>query len=188
MCRVDLDLALRLLVELEPLQMLDEIKPSELISIRDTSVEILAILRQSNEQVLSDVARNLYGVQFQVAEVLHLCSLAVQFLCLGFLSYTQAHSGAICPFFLDSPQKCIELHGNQDVMENHVQIRVELMDLSCMGDMLKSSVLAFSIQDAQRMTPSPKSYKFDLLASPEDLMDTWGPGRFVITSSSYSNK
>jgi hypothetical protein len=115
-----------------------------------------------------------------LAHTRHICSLAVQFLCLGFLSYSRAHSGAIRPFFLDCPLEHIVLLGASNDASS-LNIDVGLQELTCMGDMIKDLVVVFRRLN-ERIEP-----KCDLLASPEDLMDTWGPGQFLTAPAKNGN-
>jgi hypothetical protein len=111
-----------------------------------------------------------------VGEVIQICSLAVQFLSLGFLSYSRAYSGAIQPFFLDCPLQHILLLGSlTDTTSIHIDVR--LQELTCMGDMIQNSMIVFHMVDEN--TTVSRLGRYDLLASPEDIMDTWGPGQFV---------
>ena len=75
------------------------------------------------------------------------------------------------------------LLGSQE-LGDHAQITAQLVDLTCMADMIQEAVLVFSMSESQRNTSSPQDgLRLDLFASPEDFMDTWGPGQFVIKAS-----
>ncbi|CAH0032962.1 unnamed protein product [Clonostachys rhizophaga] len=66
----------------------------------------------------------------------HLHSLALQVLCLGFISYIQAHIGPLQPFFIDRPLERIVLKGCQyydHSRGNHIV--AELVILTCLGHM-----------------------------------------------------
>ncbi|KAF2184514.1 hypothetical protein K469DRAFT_175914 [Zopfia rhizophila CBS 207.26] len=112
-------------------------------------------------------------------KMLHCCSLAVQLLSLTFSSYIKAHIGAIQPFFLDTPVQVVKLFGNQDWETGSHHITVSLYRLTCLDEMIQSPVLVFVEGRDRLQTRKPH----DLLASPEDLVDTWGPGQFVTCSS-----
>jgi hypothetical protein len=176
--RMDLELPVRLLEEFKSLLLLDNIVPSDALHSQTIAIQILKSLAQDptiNPQEKS------------VNYILHLCSLAVQFLCLGFLSYSQAHIGALQPFFLDSPQRKVLLMGNQ-WSKNCEYITAELTDLTCVGKMTRGPVLAFSmIQTNRNSTPSENQLEHDLLTSAEDLLDTWGPGNFIMRKDSEEN-
>ncbi|RYP68781.1 hypothetical protein DL770_008391 [Monosporascus sp. CRB-9-2] len=116
--------------------------------------------------------------------VLHMCSLSTQIMSMGFQSYIQAHVGFFHPFFLDTPIKKIQLLGCQVIPERYPSIEVSLQELTCVGDMLQGPVLVFSRlqsqQGASQSSDNVAPTKFDLLTSSEDLIDTWGPGQFII--------
>ena len=104
----------------------------------------------------------------------HNCALATQSLCLGLLSYSVAHAGPIKPFFLSRALKRVQLLGSKTRVPNKPCLSVDLVELTCFGQMIGNAVVAFTCTKTPAYTR-----KYDLLASPEDLVDTWGPGRFV---------
>jgi hypothetical protein len=121
------------------------------------------------------------GLIRDLDDYLHICALAVQFLCVGFVSYIQGHAGPIRPFFLDTPQSAALLCGGQkDEIQTKIQgcIIANLVQLSCIGEMVRDLVLVFSSVD--KVTDIQSGIKHDVFASPEDLLDTWGPGQFFI--------
>lgn len=110
-------------------------------------------------------------------------AIAAQFLSLAFLSYSQAHCGPIHPFYLDSPIQRVLLIGESGWGPEFRGpcIAGSLVELSCLGDMLQEPVFAFENfeqfdKDAFFSDSRPRA---DLIASPEDLLDTWGPGAFI---------
>ncbi|EPS35817.1 hypothetical protein H072_10787 [Dactylellina haptotyla CBS 200.50] len=116
--------------------------------------------------------------------ILHLISLTVQFVTLGFLSYNQAHVGPIQPFFLDTPQHKLVLSGATSITSSNHSIpciSLSLMNLTCLGDMIGQPVLVFSIHSSldDALTCKDEN-RFDVLSTPYDLLDTWGPGHFII--------
>lgn len=114
--------------------------------------------------------------------VLNSCGLAVQFLSLAFLSYIQAHVGALKPFFLDTRVQVFKLLGcsTPDMQPPHLV--ASLYQLSCLNNMLRSPVLVFGRDGGPLQTGG----FCDLLACPEDLVDTWGPGQFVSCTAEAS--
>ena len=111
-----------------------------------------------------------------VAAMLHYSSLAVQLLNLGFLAYIRAHVGAFHPFFLDSTVETVHLHGTSDPENSSPQISAYLQRLTCLEDMIQKPVVVFgSSQSVKETVPE----RYDLLSTPEDLLDTWGPGQYV---------
>lgn len=118
---------------------------------------------------------------------LHYCALAAQFLCSAFLSYVQAHVGSIDPFFLDKPQRKMVLLGSQCVLGGFA-IYASLVELTCLAEMTQQPVFAFSLgATSQEARPESGMSRYDVLASPEDCLDTWGPGYFVYSKVHPSN-
>jgi hypothetical protein len=76
--RMELRLAVELFAEVKRLSFLDDVTQSEAISIQIITIQIL-------EPFLPVIIRSLY--ENNVDYILYLCSLAVQFLYLDFLSY-----------------------------------------------------------------------------------------------------
>ena len=121
----------------------------------------------------------------ETATALHIYAMAVQFLSLGFQSYLQGHVGPLQPAFLDTPMRKARLLGSQKTTgSSYPSILAALENLTCVGDMLQGPVLVFTLlpqgRDAAPARPDPPGARFDLLASPEDMIDTWGPGQFII--------
>lgn len=115
----------------------------------------------------------------------HECSLAIQMMCLGFLSYLQAHVGPLHPVFLDTPIRSASLLGSAAIQERNVVSRIELnlVELSCVGKMLRGPVLVFKLVEASipvTRTEFPLHLRFDMIANAEDLVDTWGPAQFIV--------
>ncbi|CAH0045292.1 unnamed protein product [Clonostachys solani] len=105
----------------------------------------------------------------------HLHSLALQVLCVGFVSYIQAHIGPIQPFFIDRPLERIVLEGCPHY--NYFEctpIVAELVNLTCLGQMCQGPVLVFG-----ESFSGDKNTKYDIRATPCDLLDTWGPGELL---------
>jgi hypothetical protein len=114
-------------------------------------------------------------------EHVDLCALAVQVLCLGFVSYCQAHTGALRLFFMEYQLTEIRLFGAGDISSASPSIVARLCELTCFGSMLGDAVLVFDSVPAQKGDfIRDEAVKFNLLASPEDIVDTWGPGGFVM--------
>jgi hypothetical protein len=111
------------------------------------------------------------------------CALAAQVLTLGLVSYAQAHSGHLHPEFLVEPLSEVHLLGITGDADR-VPIIVKFLDFTCLRDMVQDYVLVFCVKDDKALSQGKTS--FDLLASPEDLADTWSPVRFV-TDTSISN-
>ena len=117
---------------------------------------------------------------------LHYCALAAQFLCAAFLSYIQAHVGSVDPFFLDTPQRKMVLLGSQRVSGDFA-INAELVELTCLAEMTRQLVLAFSSGSTSReLCLENGTSRYDVLTNAEDFLDTWGPGYFIHNKASPS--
>ncbi|EUC40027.1 hypothetical protein COCMIDRAFT_62454, partial [Bipolaris oryzae ATCC 44560] len=140
-CRIELGLVASLLQQISLVKnLLDEnIGTSEDFDSCMQLVEDIFSSIWTSPQILNDRSSG-------IDKRMHFLALAVQFLCLGFLSYIQAHTGALRPFFLDRPQKRVVIIGTGHSTPSHdyPSIEAELVQLTCMGDMIKDSVLAFS--------------------------------------------
>ncbi|KAK0704600.1 hypothetical protein B0H67DRAFT_649029 [Lasiosphaeris hirsuta] len=95
--------------------------------------------------------------------------LLAQFFSLAFLSYSQGHCGPIRPFFLDTFPGRILLIGNNKWCED-----------------FEGPLFTFQFLD-RAPSLSKDRPKLDLRASPEDLLDTWGPGDFIAPKGDAEN-
>ncbi|VUC25225.1 unnamed protein product [Clonostachys rosea] len=116
----------------------------------------------------------------------HLYSLALQVLCVGFISYVQAHIGPVQPFFIDTPLKRILLKGFQIYHYPETHIVAELVNLTCLGRMCQGPVLAFRLAFRESLLADEEgsdsrdfNIKHDIRATPIDILDTWGPGELL---------
>ncbi|KAF5659793.1 ankyrin 3 [Fusarium circinatum] len=118
-------------------------------------------------------------------------SLMAQFRSLAFALYAQGHCEPFRPFFLDTPLKSIILIGNQIWGPSFIGpcILATPVDLSCFGEMIQRRVFAFQYFDSFERSRvfSDCDKKFDLKVCPEDLLDTWGPGDFIIPKDDTQN-
>ncbi|KAH7134456.1 hypothetical protein EDB81DRAFT_803945 [Dactylonectria macrodidyma] len=66
----------------------------------------LSELLDASRKFLSQILPDIQGISERSTDLLrhslHVSSLTIQFLCVSFLSYSQAHIGSIRPFFLDT--------------------------------------------------------------------------------------
>ncbi|RYO85896.1 hypothetical protein DL764_009094 [Monosporascus ibericus] len=108
---------------------------------------------------------------------LHLSSLAIQMLCVGLLSYSRAHIGSVRPFFLDTALREMLLLGLETAAGSNVCVRAHLANLTCLAGMTGDQVMAFCSLTASDHLDSAS--KFDICATPEDILDTWGPGQLI---------
>ncbi|KAF5599871.1 ankyrin 3 [Fusarium pseudoanthophilum] len=120
-----------------------------------------------------------------------LSSLTAQFLSLAFALYAQGHCEPFRPFFLDTSLKRILLIGNQiwGPTFSGPCILASPIELSCFGGMVQRRLFAFQYFkafDRSKVFSDPDT-KFDLKARPEDLLDTWGPGDFIVPKDDQEN-
>lgn len=160
--RVDLKLAVDLL---------DELKASRLDS--DRNILPVSTAKSICELFLGSLSLGVHDID----ATLDLCSLAAQLLTLGFALYARAHVDTFCPFFLDTPVYGVYLFGARDLSSGYPQAAVTLHRFTCLNDMIEKPVMVFSkfSDDVENSGAFP----LDLLATSTDLLDTWGPGRFV---------
>lgn len=98
-----------------------------------------------------------------------LCALAVQLLCVSFVSYCQGHVGPLDLFFLERDLEQVHLYGAEPTSQQ-APLAVRLQRLTCLDDMLESPVLVFTC-DTKHVRR-----RLDLVATPEQILDIWGPG------------
>ncbi|KAJ3499547.1 hypothetical protein NLG97_g235 [Lecanicillium saksenae] len=111
---------------------------------------------------------------------LKVTSLAIQYVCVAFLSYSQAHIGHIQPFFLDVPLQRIHLLGLNTSVTSEFHLTASLVKLTCLGGMTQGPVLVFDASATVDGFPlAQQSGMFDVCAAPEDVLDTWGPGQLI---------
>ncbi|KAJ3474009.1 hypothetical protein NLG97_g10034 [Lecanicillium saksenae] len=107
----------------------------------------------------------------------HLCSLAIQFLSLAFLSYSQAHKGDLSPSFLMEPLQRVLLSGID--LPGSPVIHMERKSLTCMGNMLNGPVLCFKFPSSTNNLSWTRLPVYDLYANLADVVDTWGPAEML---------
>jgi hypothetical protein len=119
-------------------------------------------------------------------DMLNSCALAAQVLTLGILSYDQAYTGRIHPEFLVDPLSVIHLQGSMTGTDS-APVVIKLLDFTCLKGMVQDSVLVFCARDHGVNTEDDTPASFNLLATPEDLADTWSPTRFVTETTAMDN-
>lgn len=143
---------------------------------------------------LDNIAKLIPGFSFADGEndgisATLLLSIVVQFLSTAFLSYSRAHCGPIRPAFFDRAVDQIILLGAAERIHDYDGpcISGSLVNLACFGDMLGRPTVAFRyfnrLSQAESTTISEE--KHDLVASPCDLLDTWGPGQLISSSDDH---
>ncbi|KAJ6783289.1 hypothetical protein PWT90_02196 [Aphanocladium album] len=124
---------------------------------------------------------------------LQLYCLSAQILTVGFLSYIQSHAGPLHPDFLDTPVTKLKLFGAHS-FSDQPSIEVSLRELTSLGDMLRSPVLVFGTAKSSTKLPvgqqpfTDSEAKYDVMASSEDIVDTWGPAQFLEPRNERINK
>lgn len=96
-------------------------------------------------------------------------ALTLQVLCLALMSYSRAHGG-VKPFFLLKPICRYVLKG----FGEH-QMCAQEIDLTCLSGLSRGPVLAFCL------SAEPVLERVDILAKPEDIIDTWGRAVLITT-------
>lgn len=132
--------------------------------ILDIAVRILA-----STSVLRFMPESLQNEQI-IDYALDSSAIAVQMICIGFLSFSQAHIGDLRPFFLEISLSKVSLGGIGGQLSQDLNLSLSPTNLSCIGDMLGCSVLAFM---AGRTSTIDKIYDFQ--TSAKALSDLWGP-------------
>jgi hypothetical protein len=179
LCRISFLSALQILAELKDLSSCYKITESNLANALRLLHGLLGSIFQSCPEIFRP--DDLDGS-------LHSLSLIVQLISLGLLSYNQGHVGPIQPFFLDTPQSKILLAGSKACESHPKGIIAELTNLTCIGDMVGGPVLTFKIDQLPTDVPCLQDERrFDLLATAEDLLDTWGPGSFIVHRDSSAS-
>ena len=143
-------------------------------SALNVAQEILGLVYGVEIDGTTLLPRELIDLERAERVTVHNCALATQSLCLGLLSYSNAHAGPIKPFFLSRALTRVRLLGIETRIPNEPCLSAGLVELTCFGQMTGNAVVAFTCTE----TPA-HTRKYDLVASPEDLIDTWGPGRFI---------
>ncbi|KAI6915045.1 hypothetical protein KC318_g129 [Hortaea werneckii] len=123
------------------------------------------------ELVSSNLAQS--SKRTSMDECVNICGLAVQLLCLSFVFYCQAHTGALELFFLQYRLRHIRLMGTQPANEAGDHVVARLQELTCIGTMLQDSVIVFDYAE------SPVSGHGDELTA----MDLFPDGQTVASTS-----
>lgn len=139
----------------------------------------------ANEIICTICDANVFGnmddIEFQ--RCLDKVSLAVQVLTLGIYLYSQAHTGAVHPFFLKDPLSHIYLLGIRSPHHKHAEayIRVTPSRLTCMDGVAGDVVNVFGSLQFSEALITEQAY--DLLASPANLAETWDAWRLIMDAS-----
>lgn len=131
------------------------------------------------EQIFPDAPS--LSLELPQISVLHMASLILQALCVGLLSYKQAHAGPLRPFFLDTPVRELHLLGGARAKDSELPcIRARLEELTCLSPVTKGPALVFYPSWVGNDTWPPQAApKFNICGTPVDILDTWGPGHLI---------
>jgi hypothetical protein len=142
----------------------DEHYAQNVVALRAATGDVLRLILFSNEDPSDDHKH-----------IVNRCALATQALCVAMLSFGQAHIGQIDPFFLEHSLSHVTIRGADDI--SHMPVYFQLVELTCAGDMVDSKIMAFAdwLEDSDR--------GLDLLITPKDLLDLWGPGTYIPSQS-----
>ena len=164
--RLEFQQALRLSKDLKRLFGLPQPSTLDLECAHESAINII--------NVLFPVERLLTKAK-TIDHVIHTCAIAAQFLCVGLLSYSQAHISPLQPFFMNNTLAEIRLMGSE--WSEMLAISAYLVQLSCLGEMAKRPVIVFTSSVSLPMRDA--AAKYDILASSEDILDTFGPGKLI---------
>lgn len=181
-CRIPFSVVSQILREMKSFSF--DLQPRKCVPV--TTKKLLSLFQGFTAPELSE--------KKDIVNVLYLCSLLSQALSLGFISYIQGHVGHLNLFFLDSPIERICLVGCHIMLEEYPCLELSLKKLTCTGDMLNGPVLVFSklqlVQGVSQNLYNDTPCRSDVLASLEDIIDTWGPavllGQILRTRSAFA--
>lgn len=108
---------------------------------------------------------------------LHLCALTVQLLCLGLVYYSHGHSGLLHPDYLAEPLHEIEIRGTS---LDQPYIISDTWELACLGEAVAEKVFVFK---ASTQAPLARDTKVYLIATCEEIVDSWGPAALILDPS-----
>ncbi|KAM0723249.1 hypothetical protein Q7P37_001450 [Cladosporium fusiforme] len=143
---------------------------------------ILEDLRAASLDLLLSFLRgvdpNIFKIDGEISALLHQVALALQMMSIGLLSYINAHSGPIRPRFLGTPVHRVVFLGIGSA-SNGTRVAAGLANLTCMKGLTRSQVFAFG---------EVNEHAVDLLATPTDVVDTWGPARLIRNANHPPNQ
>jgi hypothetical protein len=105
--------------------------------------------------------------------VLDLSALNAQCITIGLVSFGSGHLGQLQTFFLEHGLAMTKLNGLGGSFANRLSLPLQTARFSCSVRMLNNPVMVFT-----RHTSDEGGVQ-DILISPPDLVDLWGPGQCV---------
>ena len=180
-CAIPFEHAVTLLDVLNSCSNHSELHRHDRIRIHEACWRVLRILDQSQPSITTQIP----GPQ----EIQHQCALTMQFLCLGFVSYLQAHLGSLKLFFLDTSIQAVRLGGAllaEKEYSSSLSFVAHLEDLTCLGVGTRAPLFSFHIYSSLDVVPNSPSETlqtkaYDISGFVEDVIDTWGPASFLLT-------
>ena len=139
----------------------------------------------ANEIIYTICDANIPSIQddIEFQSCLDKVSLAVQILTLGIYLYSQAHTGAVHPFFLINPLSHVYLLGLQSSHYSNTKayIRVTPSRLTCTAGVVGENVNVFGSPKFPEALITEQAY--DLLASLANLEETWDAWRLIMDAN-----
>jgi len=133
---------------------------------------------RAKHQLLSILIRTIMDNHDQDApsvesEVIHYAALSVQIMSLGLQAYAQAHTGDLEFSFIDRGVSKVLLKGGG---LNSKVATAELHELTCFGNVTKSSVMVFNIDDLENVSLSNElnNAPCDIISSLDNIARIWG--------------
>ncbi len=153
--------------------------PSRLIGGDD--FEGLLDLREPSAiaaSILQSCQLHLDAKPWQKTHEVNCCFMAMQVLCVGFLSFLNGHLPDVQLPIISTKLRNYSLLGYAG--SNLIEAMPRAM--ACVGRMLKSEVLAFSVGSLQPVhaKPDEQSRPFYLWARPHDILEIWGPAQCLL--------
>jgi hypothetical protein len=122
--------------------------------------------------------------------MMHQASLALQVVSLQILSYIHAHTGYIRTGILTLEVGKVVLLGAASTnvpSSQEFRVTVEPVDLTCLSGLTRDAVLVFRVHPGPVSSNGDCITPYDVVASPLDIVDTWGPALLVTDTRSPSN-
>ncbi|GIJ90102.1 hypothetical protein Asppvi_009052 [Aspergillus pseudoviridinutans] len=152
---------------------------SELNS-RDSLSQVMEALRRVFDDIGVKIPIENEQEELSIDKIRSMIALATQFLCLVLQSYVR---GSMTPFhfdFLVCRVSDFVLQGDH-ALPDLPSIYASSQKLSCLGDMLRQEVLVFGLRE-------PFQERIDIVATPSQLVDMWGPGELIVKKANPSNE
>jgi hypothetical protein len=117
---------------------------------------------------------------------LHICALMTQILSVSVVSYSQGHTGDLFSPLKRYPWSTIRLNGNAQRQFPKLTACFKRTNLACMGDLVGGPVVVLQLNrdikskvDVQQKEHAGGCPGAVLIASVENIIDTWGPAELL---------